>query len=360
MNILIINQHPHDVIGGSEIQCDLLAAALSRFGHHVCYFAIDGKQQTYHTNYAVEPNPLTRKALRRVVERFRPNIVYWRFNKRRFLASALLLKWLKIKVVFAISHINDTIKWSHKVRYHAATFRETLHKWRLIARPALSSRINHFGYYWVDGVVAQLRSQAGKIPAAKEVVIANSGDSRVVPFSWSKPFIAWISSIKASKNPEIFLELARHFQHTGIDFLMIGKIGDSQYASYAEKGNLPANVHYLGAKSYHEVNGILQASLFLAHTCEPEGFPNVFIQAWMQGKPTVTLYYDPDQMIQEHQLGYCSGNMERFIHDVKIFIDNAALREDMGRRAKVFADAHFDLEKNARAVEAFFQEICHG
>lgn len=359
MNILILNQHIQDVVGGSEAQCDLIAKYLTQFGHHVLYFAINGQQSPYHTPYIVESGPLTWRELRRIVSTHQPDIVYWRFNKRRLLPSVLLLKLLGKKVVFAISHINDVKKWSHKVRYNTSTTWTRLRSWSRAVRPALSGRINHLGLAFVDGVVAQLQSQLDQLSARRSCVIPNSVEiPDMQAFQWPKPFIAWIANIKPAKNPELFLELARKLETFSVDCLMIGSIQTGSYHSMLHSDDLPSNFHYLGAKSPAKVHGILQASLFLVHTCEPEGFPNVFIQAWMHAKPTVSLLYDPDNMIREQRLGYCSGNVEQFMQDVKILLEDEEMRKALGQRAQEFARAHFLPEPNIRALEQFLHTLC--
>ena len=358
MKILIINQHPKDIVGGSEVQCDLLASHLTRLGHEVVYFAVNGTRQNYEVPYKVEPGTLTWKDLRRIVPLYCPDLVYWRFNKRRFLPSVVMLKLMNVKIVFSISHINDVVKWSHKVRFEALIFKDKLRKHYFSFRQAFSSRINHFGYYFVDGVIAQLEQQTGKLPVRKERVIPNSVDATVVPFHWDNPFVVWVANIKPAKNPELFIKLAKHFQRLNIDFLMVGNIQSSKYHTLLKDSELPSNFHYLGAKHNYEINGILRSSFFLVHTCQPEGFPNVFIQAWMQGRPTVSLYYDPDRMIQKNHLGRLSGSFEQFVHDTEELIENVPLREKMGNLAKIYAEAHFSPEENVRDIESFFKEIC--
>ncbi len=358
MKILMINHHPRDVLGGSEIQCDLIATYLTRLGHKVIYFAVRGKQKQYDTVYRVEPGRLNWRDLWRIVSTDRPDLVYWRFNKRKLLPSVVFLKLMRVKIVFSISHINDVIKWSHKVRGDANSLGERIRKWSSFIRSALSSRVNHFGYYWVDGVIAQLQQQTGKLPVQKEQVIYNSMDGRIIPFHWKKPFIVWVASLKRTKNPEVFIELSRNLQEMNVDCLMIGRIQQSCYRVLLQDPGLPSNFNYLGVKQFSEVNGILQKSLFLVHTCHPEGLPNVFIQAWMQGKPTISLYYDPDDMIQNHNIGYLSRNFEQLVKDTKVLIDNKMLREEMGQRARMFAEKCFNPKKNIRKFEAFFKEIC--
>ena len=358
MKILIVNQHPLDVVGGSEIQCHLLAGYLKSGGHDVVYFAVDGKQTHYAAPYAVEPGRLCWKDIRRIVKQTAPDVVYWRFNKRKFLPSVLMFKLLGVKFIFAISHINDVLKWSHKVRFDAKSLRGKCAQWLESLRPALSSRVNHLGYYWVDGVIAQLKQQSKHLTGKKNTVIPNSVESSFEPFRWEKPFVLWGSSIKKAKNPEKFIELSKHWRERGIDFLMVGKIVHSNYRPILQEAESSGNFYYLGEKSYQELNGMLRESLLLAHTCEAEGFPNVFIQAWAQKKPVVSLYYDPDEMIRERHLGYCSGDFEQFVLDVDRLISDDDLRRELGWRAETFALETFGLERNGKKVLEFFHEIC--
>jgi len=357
MNILIVNQHFSDMIGGSEIQCDLLARQLTRMGHQVAYLAVNGKQPTYDAPYPVERASLRWGDVRRVVRKHRPDVVYWRFNKRKWLPSALLFRMMRVNVVFAVSHINDVKAWSHKVRFDAADWRGKIRQRIKSLRPALSSRVNHVGFWFARGVIAQLESQTGYI-GKPEILIPNSVDARVVPFEWPKPFIVWVGSIKQSKHPEQYLELARRLQDMPVDFLMIGEIVHRNFQAAIQEAAALPNFHYLGAKTYHEVNGIMQQARLLASTCEPEGFPNVFIQAWMQGTPTVSASYDPDQMIQRHQLGAYSGDFDRFEADIRRLLNDDRLRQEISQRAKQFAEERFSVDANAKRLERFLVDTC--
>ncbi|PID60295.1 hypothetical protein CSB45_00475 [candidate division KSB3 bacterium] len=357
MKILFVNQHFLDVMGGSEIQCHLLAAYLARTEHEVVYFAVNGMQLQYDVPYPVEPGRLCWNDIHRIVKTYAPDLVYWRFNKRRLLPSVLMFRLLGVRVVFAVSHINDVRKWSHKVRFDAIGRREKCIQRYKSLRPALSSRINHAGYHWVDGVVAQLKQQCGVLVAKKEIIIPNSVDESYVPFHWEKPFVLWASSLKAVKNPELFITLAKRLKDKGIDFLMAGKTVNSHYEQLIKEAAVSDNFHYLGTKSYQELNGMLRKSLFLVHTCEPEGFPNVFIQAWSQQKPVVSAFYDPDNMIRKGGLGFCSGDVEQFVLDVERLIAKSDLRREMGSRAETFARETFSLERNGRKLSEFLHEI---
>jgi len=113
----------------------------------------------------------------------------------------------------------------------------------------------------------------------------------------------------------------------------------------------------LGPKSPGEVNGILRRSLFLVHTCAPEGFGNNFIQAWLQGKPTVSLYFDPEGIIAREGLGYVSGTFPKLVQDVARLVENQAECKIMGHKARQFAVERFSPEANTRKLEQYLLSI---
>lgn len=357
MNILIINQHPEDVLGGSEIQCDLIARRLTEAGHKVVYLAVNGKRSAYQTSYAVEPICLSFSTVKHALGRHQPDVVYWRFNRRKLLQTVLACKLSKVKIVFAIASESDLIKWSHRVRFDQRSWKETCLKLPVFLRHLLTMRLQYLGYYAIDGVIAQLQQQTGRLPIRRETVIHNSVDETRSPFQWEKPFVAWVGNFKGIKHPELFVDLARQCQDMNVDFLMVGKMSQ-EYTQRFQDMTLPANLHLLGPKSYYEVNGMLQQALCLVHTSSVDGFSNVLIQAWMQATPTISLWYDPDNMAVQQQIGRVSGTFDRLVEDTKTLIEHAQLRRTMGQRAQHFAQAHFNPEVNMRKFERFFKTLC--
>lgn len=357
MKILIVNHHPQDIVGGSEIQSDLLARHLHALGHQVVYFAVHGGQLRYNAPYIVESGELGQGGLRRALVRYTPDVVYWRFNRRKFLPAVLVCKRLKVKVVFAVSSGSDLLKWSYRGNFRQLSFFRKLTHLYPVLRHLLVMRLHYWGYHFVDGVIAQLERQIGYLPVRREVVIPNSVDATSTPFQWEKPFIIWAGSFKSVKNPDLYIELARHFQLSGVDFLMLGQ-PKAPYDRLLDGPACPPNLHCLGLRPYPEVNGIIRQALFLVQTSDIEGFPNVFIQAWMQAKPTIGLYYDPDGLVQKHRLGFISGSMEQLVQNTATLIEDTSLREQIGQRARQYAETRFMPEKNIPKVEAFLQDIC--
>jgi glycosyltransferase involved in cell wall biosynthesis len=366
MKILIINKHIQDYIGGSEIQCDLIASNLKEFGHSVTYGIINSRNQ-YELDYdwVLLKKPLFR-SLYKTLKKLRPDIIYWRYNKNSLLISTLLAKLFKVKFIFSVSSFSDTRRWiwagttplgDNETFFKKLSSLKGFVKLLLGFRYPLKSFYNYFGFYFADGVVSLNSDYLNRTPPKKQVTIHNSMLANLIDFKWNKPYVVWISNLKPTKHPEKYVELARNMENMDIDFLMVGAYLRKRYSFIQDKKKLPHNLHFLGGRPINEVNGIIKSSLFLVHTCDPEGFGNIFIQAWLQAKPCVSLYFDPESMIKKNKIGFYSGSMENMIRDVKKLVENKSLRDQMGQRALKFAQENFAPEKNARKLEEFLLDF---
>jgi len=355
MKIGIINKHCEDIIGGSEIQCDFIAKGLEALGHEVLYIAVAGNRLNYSSNYKVIPVRREPAAIVQACAEHSPDIVYWRFNKHLFLPVARRIRKMGIPIVFAVAHINDLIRFSckpQKNKYKVLKFFKE-------QKQKVQNAYNHFGFRYVDGITVNNKNYLRFIKECKETMyIPNVMVGSSIEFNWTKPFCLWVASIKSSKNPEKFVGLAETLNEKSLDFIMVGEIQQKNYHSYINKKtkDIP-NLYYLGKKSLEEVNGILRESLFLVHTCEPEGFPNNMIQAWLQGRPTVSLYFDPGGFIESEKIGLFSKNVKNFTNDVKKLIEDKKLRHNMGSRAYNFASNHFSLKENIKKLENLFYKV---
>ena len=313
---------------------------------------MNGKSIKYETSYQVQSDSLKLFELYRIFKSFAPDIIYWRYNRTSLLKTVMLGNLFGIKIVFAVSGPND-------LRIKSLNFRTT--KNRRFRRICGSLRnitydwVNQFAFYFIDTVTVQLNNQKNILPVDNEILISNSVSVKVEQCTWPRPFIIWVSNIKDGKNPLLYLDLARKVKNKSIDFLMIGAIQDATYKKYFEVTSTPENFHFLGPKSVEETNGFIQNSMFLVHTCDPEGFPNIFMQAWALGKPTISLYYDPDSFIEENNIGAYSRSFDKLVEDVESFISNEPLRFEAGERARYFSSSErFDPMANAKKLERSF------
>lgn len=363
MKIMIVNRHMDTTLGGSEIQCDLISRNLTEMGHEIVYIA-DGSQEVNEHPYTVVPvKNLTFFSFLRNMKKYKPNIIYWRRNKTKLMQGVLVAKLQKVKFVYSLSHVNDvTQETCEKIVYSG----NIIHRGRQFfsaIKISVARTINFLAISKVDGVVSLQRCLLDYLPSKKfseknSICIYNSMEYLPsIDFTWSKPYIVWVANIKPPKRPELYIQLAKDFENSGIDFLMIGAIQSSDYNYILNKENLPKNLIYLGPKPVHEVDSILKNALMMVHTCVPEGFGNNFIQSWYSNIPTLTISFDPDNLIQNNEIGYYTGSYDVLKEKVSYLLENDTLRQDMGKRARVIACELFVPRRNAEKLEAFLNRI---
>jgi glycosyltransferase involved in cell wall biosynthesis len=170
----------------------------------------------------------------------------------------------------------------------------------------------------------------------------------------SERTVVWVANLKCAKRPELFIELARRCAHVeNTRFLMIGAVQDSQYASLGGETAGLGNLDFLGHRPVEEVNRLLaQADLFVNTSRQDgEGFPNTFIQAWLNSTPVVSLDVDPDGVLAEHSIGeYCRGDFELMIEKVQSLLLDDDRRSAMGSAARSFAEAHHGPRNCAQLI----------
>jgi len=352
MRIVIVNTHIEDRIGGSQVQCDLISKGLYNKGHEVIYLAID-KSNNYTREYEIVGVKRGSHDIAQKVIELKPDIVYWRFNKRYLFKCARAISKNEIKIVFAVSNIKDLKYFSHQFPSNF-TFK-TIQRF---VKKNLLSFFNYLGFIYIDGITVNNENHLKFSPKKKRIYVPNALSDSKVNFEWERPFIVWVANIKNRKRPELFVKLADSFKDRDIDFLMIGNITDSKYDWIQQKDHTPSNFYYLGKKNYEEVNGILSESLFLVSTSTPEGFSNNIMQAWMQKKPVIAFEFDPGGLIKEKKLGYvCNSEFETFLDKVNKLLQNQSLREQIGNRAGEYVDNYFSKWKSVDLIESFMLEI---
>lgn len=354
MKIAIVNRHVDDVLGGSEMQCDNIGRGLSAKGHEVIYVAPAGsKEKNYSRPYQIVAVDSNAKAIADAVINANPDIVYWRFNKYFLYKSAKAIASHNIPIVFSISHISDTQRWNYLVN----PFKSPLNFIKAI-KQSLENAFNYRGYQYVSGVASLNTQFLNLLPIKKQRYLPNSVDTASTPFTWPRPYVVWVSNLKPQKQPELYIKIAKEFAASGVDFLMVGKVLSEDYAWVKTEHERTPHFHFLGPKTPAEVNGILANCLLNIHTCKPEGFGNIFIQAWLKHKPTVSFAFDPGGFIDANNLGgFADGDYDVFKSQIARLINDPQYRATTGERAYEFGRANFSIEKTVNEIEDFLTEV---
>ncbi|MCK9223592.1 MAG: glycosyltransferase, partial [Candidatus Muirbacterium halophilum] len=122
---------------------------------------------------------------------------------------------------------------------------------------------------------------------------------------------------ETTKKPELFLELAKKLPHK--KFVMIMP-GSSLYKDkIVNEIKLIKNMQFYDFIDYKKIDIFFKKAECFINTSEFEGFPNTFIQSFMNYTPILSFNVNPDNIINKYNLGFFSNNnIEKSIEFLKI------------------------------------------
>ena len=252
--------------------------------------------------------------------------------------------------------------------WHIASARDvrrfTIRSFRTIPFDYIDKKMIEYGIRHADYIFGQakyeedlLRQNYGR---TCDLLVGNWHPAPTLPCLKRPPVqVVWVANIKPLKKPEAFIDLAERLSTVAhAEFIMIGRPASAKYQRRLEaRIRKVRGLTYLGERSNEEINRILAASHIFVNTSEYEGFPNTFVQAWLHEVPVVSLHVDPDDLLTQQGLGFCSGSLERLVQDARHLIENPDLRTRIGAKAKAYALEHHSLTKNLDLVAEFFARI---
>lgn len=350
--------------GGAEYQCQLIEARLKQqfdityLFHHpgsgtktvweedgVQLFTFDypGKQSAYNPHKYSDLPLLTR-----YVDEIKPDFIYKRaFNYINMVGLNYSLN-NNCKMVFHIAHKNDVIPFQFRLK-----------KW--IPFEYYNKRMARRHMCKVDVIIGQANYQDELLQQnynrSCDAIIPNFHVfPKQLPEKPGQVEVMWVANFKEWKHPEVFINLAKQFEaNSKVCFTMIGRKANGPWQQKLEKQiRQIKNLEYLGEQHFEAVEErMLQAHIFV-NTSDAEGMPNTYIQAWMRGMPVVALNVDPDDVLKTEKIGFHSRSVAQLVTDVKQLIENHSLRQEMGCRARSFAEKKHSLA-NIDRIAAFFK-----
>jgi glycosyltransferase involved in cell wall biosynthesis len=158
--------------------------------------------------------------------------------------------------------------------------------------------------------------------------------------------VVWISTIRSIKQPEIFLKIAQKLPN--YKFKMIGGRSGPEpdlYDKIGQEAKKIRNLEFLGFIPYDKIQKYYEESTILVNTSKAEGFPNIFLEAWLYSLPVVSLSIDPDEIICKEKLGFHSKSIEQMIIDIEVLLHDDGLRKEMGIQGKKYVEQNHDIHK---------------
>lgn len=169
--------------------------------------------------------------------------------------------------------------------------------------------------------------------------------------------VVWVANFKTIKQPAVFINLANEFiNRNNVKFIMIGKSAYNEWQNKLEKKiNRLNNLDYKGELDNYEVNNILASSHIFINTSKYEGFPNTFIQSMLRQMPILSLNINPDNILHDNGIGFCTGSFENLVNKLNYLLENEDIMNAMGKKAYNFAIAKYSL-KNIETLHKLFIE----
>lgn len=360
MRIAVVNQHPSDVVGGSELQCDLVARGMVSRGHDVVYVAVGSGDPGRPAPVPAPPYDLRRvppdaAAIVEACATGGTDVVYWRMNRPMLPPVLRGLRARGIPLVLAVAHADDVTRWSVRPWSRAGSARDRLHELRTRVR----HRTTWSALRDVAAIASQREDLIGRAPTPVQRVVRNLMVEDRAPFSWPRPYVTWVGSLQQRKRPELLPAVADAVAPLGVDVVVAGQVREDRYRAIVTAPTARPNLHHLGVVPQAEVVGLLAGARALVVTAHEEGFANVLLQAWWYGTPAVSLGYDPDRIIATRGLGAVAGeDVPAFLRELVATVAVTG-DDEVDRRTRIMRSARgtFAAEPTLDALERLLDDV---
>lgn len=340
-------------VGGAEVQQVTLARALAKRGHRVSMVCLDhGQPATTEfdgvTVHRAHPPMAGIPGLRF----FHPRLsALWRAMRRAdadiyYQRSCGALTG----IVAAFAHAHDrgcVYAAAHDLDFDPGTPLIPLLRDRLLYR---------WGLRQMDALVTQHPAQQVACCAAfgrDSTVIRSAYAHRGLP-GRHEGDVLWVGTIKPSKGPEAFVELARRLPRWR--FRMIGG-GDPTYvAAVRQQAAGLRNLELRGFVPHADVEEQFDGCSVFVSTSSAEGFPNTFLQAWSRGVPTVS-FFDPRLRSTEGPAGVVARSVAEIGTVVERWKSDRDEWAEAGRRCRVAFEATFSIESVLEQYESLLERL---
>ena len=364
MKVMIIHGGTiFDGLGGSEVQLNYIAEYLRSQGHQVFYYTMNLQPEKPEleviSGFRIYRNNSIRNGLLlpyrqigralEIVEKEKPDIMFARCMRTPYIFYRVSKKTRTPFVYQLPSMFSDDIYSFRRSLENIKKFRSN------IFNPFLAPR-----YFWkADCVLTISRDDAIAIATRFNIRVQTIYNMHPVPelsdSFGSPPKVVWINNFKHWKHPELFIDLARQCKGINAEFIMAGKMPESQYGeNLREMMRETPNLKYLGQISFEESNRLLDtAYLNVLSSSSREGFGNANIQGWMRQVPLVTTM-DKDCIVRNNGLGAYVTGVDQLVDRTRYFLENQEERNAASSRARAFAVKNFSINSNGPKYEQLF------
>lgn len=190
------------------------------------------------------------------------------------------------------------------------------HEWDIsgeyIRRHKVIGRLALRGIKWATQIIAQNNDQKVMLNDNYKLSSIVFPSLHSIPLHTlpleNRDYILWVGRAETWKQPEIFLKLTEAMPNES--FVMIIPKGNypDLYQQILNKASHLKNLTLITSVPFTQIDDYFQKAKVFVNTSTMEGFPNTFVQATKYGTPIVSLYVNPDNIIQSCNLGTITNN----------------------------------------------------
>ncbi len=345
--------------GGGELQIALLAKALALGGDEVIILDKHIKEQvTTSEGIRVAPIPgwnsgvrILRSFTSRLYFLYKAmieadaDIYYARIRTFEHIVPLFVARKLNAKFIYATASDLDVLGFMERIKYFYLQ-NVGLYSWLICG--TLTEIIFPFLIKNADCILVQHEMQRKAIEkrVRNVYVFPNLIDIGALDLrSRDRIGFAFVGSIDIRKGLKEMVRII----HLCPDrtFKLIGKPrGRGSHRLY-NKLRECTNVRLLGRLPYQEAVKEIGGSKALISTSLMEGFPNVFIEAWITGTPVFSLYVDPGNVITTNRLGVCCNGQIDLLKESIV----SEYEHDSSRLANYVLENHSASDARRRFLE---------
>lgn len=169
--------------------------------------------------------------------------------------------------------------------------------------------------------------------------------------------VLWIGNLRQVKRPDRLLALAGALPDVAIHAVG-GPVPDEAqlYERVRRQAARHPNLTFHGPLSYADANRMYGRARLLVNTSDIEGFPNAYLQAWMQGVPVVA-FRDPDGVIGRGALGVSVSSMRDMRAAVRDLLGEPRTLAAMSARCRDYMAREYAEERILAPYLASFDEL---
>ena len=188
--------------------------------------------------------------------------------------------------------------------------------------------------------VRMCEQQFGRTPIRVGSIAEAASQRKAMPEAF-----LWAGRLVWYKRPLEYINLARAIPEARFWMIVVPVEYSAEGAVLMEEvlrqADQVPNLEILEPRPRPELMKLVDRAVAVVNTADFEGMPNIFLEAWSRGVPTLTLSHDPDGVIERYGLGgFAQGSAGRCAELAAQLWESRFEQAEVAARCRAYLDAH--------------------